>query len=82
MRMPVIKKWGNSLALRIPTHFATQLKVRENTTVELSISGGGMFVKPIHSKPKYSLCKMLEGITEKNIHKEIETGEPQGAEIW
>ncbi|MGC9966224.1 MAG: AbrB/MazE/SpoVT family DNA-binding domain-containing protein [Syntrophobacteraceae bacterium] len=80
--MPVIRKWGNSLALRIPTHFATRLKVQENSAVELSISEGGLFVKPTHSKPKYSLCEMLEGITEENLHKEIETGEPQGAEIW
>jgi antitoxin MazE len=80
--MPVIKKWGNSLALRIPTHIATQLKVRENTSVELSISEGGMLVKPIHSKPKYSLCEMLDGITEENIHGAVDTGEPRGAEIW
>ncbi len=80
--MPVIKKWGNSLALRIPAHFATQLELRENTPVELSLSEGGLYIRPTHSKSKYSLCRMLEAITEENIHKEIDTGEPQGAEIW
>jgi len=81
-RTPLIKKWGNSLALRIPTDFATQLKIRKNTTVELSILEGGLFVKPTHSKPKYSLCEMLDAITEGNIHKEVDIGGPQGAEIW
>lgn len=80
--MPVIKRWGNSLALRIPSHFAAQLKVRENTTVELSILEGGLYVKPTHLKPRYSLCEMLDGITEDNIHKAVDTGKPQGVEIW
>jgi antitoxin MazE len=78
--MPVIKKWGNSPGLRIPTHFAAQLKIRENTAVELSLSEGGLLVEPIYSRPKYSLCELLDGITEDNSHKEIDAGEPQGAE--
>lgn len=80
--MPVIKKWGNSLALRIPTHFATILKVRENTAVELTVVEGGLFVKPVHSNPRYSLCDLLHAIREEDLHKEVDTGEPQGAEIW
>jgi len=80
--MPVIKKWGNSLGLRIPAHFADQLDFRENTVVEFSITEGALVVKPTNLKRKYSLCEMLEGITEENLHKEINTGKPQGAEIW
>ncbi len=35
--MPVIKKWGNSLGLRIPAHFAVQLRIEENTAVDCNI---------------------------------------------
>jgi antitoxin MazE len=80
--MPVIKKWGNSLALRIPAHFAAKLEVEEDTVVELSLVDGGLFVKPIHSKSKYSLSELLAGINDENRHGEIEVGEPRGAEIW
>ncbi len=80
--MPVIKKWGNSLGLRIPTHFAVQLRIEENTAVELSISDGGLLVKPTNSKPKYLLCDLLDGIKKENLHCEIDTGEPRGAEVW
>ena len=80
--MPVIKKWGNSLALRIPAHFAAQLQVGENTAVELSLTEGGFLVKPVHSKPKYTLRELVDGITEENRHGEIDSGEPRGAEIW
>ena len=80
--MPMIKKWGNSLGVRIPTHFANQLDFRENMVVEFSIVEGGLVVKPTNLKRKYSLCEMLQGITEENLHKEIDTGDPKGAEIW
>ncbi len=80
--MPVIKRWGNSLALRIPGHIAAQLKVTENSAVECSVSDGNLVVKPIDSKPRYSLCRLLGEITEENLHKEIATGRPQGDEIW
>ena len=33
--MPQVKKWGNSLALRIPVHLARQLSLQENTEVRL-----------------------------------------------
>ncbi len=80
--MPEIKKWGNSLGIRIPSHLAEELGLLENTAVEFSISDGGLLVKRTNRKRKYLLCKMLEGITERNLHGEIDTGEPQGAEIW
>lgn len=80
--MPVIKKWGNSLGVRIPTYFANQLDFRENTVVEFSIAEGGLVIKPTNLKGRYSLCRMLEAITEDNLHKEITTGEARGAEIW
>ncbi len=80
--MPVIRRWGNSLALRIPGHIAAQLKVTENSTVECSISDGKLVVKPVASKPRYSLSQLLGEITEENLHNEILTGQPQGDEVW
>ena len=80
--MPLIRKWGNSLGVRIPAYFANLLNFRENTVVEFSIAEGGLVIKPANLKRTYSLCEMLETITEDNLHKEIDTGKPRGAEIW
>jgi antitoxin MazE len=80
--MPVIKKWGNSLALRIPMSLANQLNIGENSTVECTVLNGRLVVKPVEHRFKFSLCELLAGITEENIHEEIETGDAAGAEIW
>ena len=79
--MQVIKKWGNSLGVRIPARLAAQLEIRENSTVELSMAEGGLFVKPANSKPESSRCEMPDGITDKNPRKEIDSGEPRGTQI-
>jgi len=80
--MPVVRKWGNSLALRIPSAIAAQLNVTENSTVEYTVSDGQLLVKPIRRNPKFLLCELLDAVNEENVHKEIETGEPMGAEVW
>ena len=35
-----IRKWGNSLGLRIPRSFAAQAQVEEGATVDLSVENG------------------------------------------
>jgi antitoxin component of MazEF toxin-antitoxin module len=34
------------------------------------------------AKRKYSLAQMVKGITKKNRHTEISTGQPVGGEVW
>lgn len=80
--MPVIRKWGNSLALRIPSNIASQLKFGENSTVEFTVLNGNLVVKPVERKPRFLLSELISAINEENIHKEIETGPPVGGETW
>lgn len=77
-----IKRWGNSLALRIPAHIAEALDVRENSCVEFVMEDGNLVIKPVAHKRQYSLSQLLEGIRPENIHRETETGRPVGDEIW
>jgi antitoxin MazE len=78
-----IKKWGNSFALRIPKSLASEINLEINTPVEISADKHkkSIIVKRINKK-KYSLENLLTKVTDKNIHKEYETGEPVGKEIW
>ncbi len=80
--MPVIRKWGNSLALRIPMSIAKQLNLKANSTVECTVSDGKLLVKPVERQPKYLLRELLSGIDNENLHKEIKTGQPVGVEAW
>ncbi len=76
-----IKKWGNSLALRIPKSFALDANLRQNELVDLSIDKEKIIITPIGGK-EYSLDELLESVSESNLHGELDTGVPVGKEIW
>jgi len=76
-----IKKWGNSLALRIPKLFALDANLKLNKLVDLSIDKDSIIIRPIGEK-EYSLRKLLKGVTKNNLHGEFDTGAPVGKEIW
>jgi len=76
-----IKKWGNSLALRIPKLFALDANLELNKLVDLSIDKHSIIITPIGEK-EYSLKKLLKGVSENNLHGEFDTGAPVGKEVW
>ena len=76
-----IRKWGNSLALRIPQTLARQLDLQPDSQVRLTIRGKGLAVQPMR-RPPVRLEALLEGVTESNRHEEADTGPPRGREIW
>lgn len=76
-----IKKWGNSLALRIPKLLAEQLDIKTDTEVEIVVEDGQMVIKPL-PEPTLTLEEMLAQITDENLHEEVETGTAVGGEVW
>ena len=77
MTFTTIKKWGNSLAVRIPQTFAEQLGVKENSNVSIEIIEGRLIIKRGES-----LEEMLSQITNENKHQLIDHGELRGKEIF
>ena len=75
-----VQKWGNSLALRIPKSFAAQTRLEPDTEVDLNLVEGSLIVTPV-TKSEYSLEQLLTGVTEQNVHAEIETGISVGNEV-
>lgn len=76
-----VQKWGNSLGLRIPKSFAEQAGVEAGSEVDLAVEDGELIVRP-RRQPRYELKKLLRSVTSKNVHKEVETGDPVGREAW
>ena len=74
-----IRRWGNSLGLRIPKPFAEEIGVAENSSVEMSLEDGAI---RIVAADRYELAELLDGVTEDNLHSEVETGPATGAEAW
>ena len=76
-----IQKWGNSLALRIPKSFAVESKIKQGSTVEVSLESGKIIIFPV-TEPDFSLNELLAKVTPENLHGEINTGSSVGQEAW
>ena len=76
-----VRKWGNSLALRIPRPLAAEVGLDDDSPVELSLVEGKLIVSPLH-RVKYSLGHLLAQVTEENVHNEVDTGPAVGGEAW
>jgi len=76
-----VKKWGNSLAVRIPQTLAREVGIVANTTVELARSGDTIVIE---AKPDDAdrLEQLTAQITDDNRHDATEFGPPAGREVW
>lgn len=74
-----VKKWGNSLALRIPKDIAKSMQVDDNSLLDLELSKDGLLLKP---QKKSRLEELVSKIDETNLHSEINTGRRVGSEEW
>jgi antitoxin MazE len=76
------QKWGNSLALRVPKALADEIGASNGKTAEMTVSDGKLVIeiRARRRKRRYSLDKLVAGITPDNRHDEIEWGPPVGAE--
>jgi antitoxin MazE len=75
----VIRKWGNSLGVRIPKVFSDKISIKDGSEVDIEIKNHTLLIKPIK---KIELKELLLKVTDENIHKEINFGKPEGNEIW
>ena len=76
----IVKKWGNSAAVRLPTSVmkATQLEIDE--VVDVREDRGRIVIEPVRPR-RYELSALLKGITKKNQHREVDFGPAVGGEI-
>ncbi len=77
----VVARWGNSLAIRLPRALVEQVQMSEGTSISFSVSGNSIIITP-HSRKKYTLDELLEGMTPDKFHSEIDTGVSVGNEVW
>jgi len=76
-----IRKWGNSLALRIPKPVADGLGLERDSLVELSVTKQTLVVAPA-PRAAPSLADLLKRVTRENIHGETDFGSSAGREAW
>ena len=75
----IVKKWGNSLAIRIPKVISEELSIEYDTELEMIAKNGFLILTP---RPSYRLKDLLAQVSEENLHEEIKTGYRTGREEW
>ncbi len=76
-----VKKWGNSLAVRIPVSLSAEIGLRENDQIEIRRDGDSLKIEKIEVDDP-TLDELLARVTPENIHEEFDWGPAVGKEIW
>lgn len=71
-----IRKWGNSLGVRIPIVLADDARLADGAEVELTVRGGELVVAPV-----LALADLVARITPDNLPELVDDA-PRGAELW
>ena len=78
MTVQILKKWGNSPAVRIPAAIMQSTQLVLDQAVEVRAEGGRIIIEAV--APVYTLADLLNGITAENQHAELDFGFAQGQE--
>ncbi len=77
----LVKKWGNSAAVRIPASVMEAAHLDLDQTVEVKEERGRIVIEP--ERPSvFTLEDLLAGITSANLHHPVDTGTAVGREVW
>jgi antitoxin component of MazEF toxin-antitoxin module len=82
----VIKKWGNSLAARIPAALAKTLGIGVDQKVNMETKGGKLIITPV-TNIEYDLNELLDQCSPDQFilseeDEEWINAKPVGKEVW
>ena len=75
----VVKKWGNSASVRIPTAVMEAAHLELDDAVDVREESGRIVIEPAQRK-EFALDELVNGITRENLHDEADFGKPVGRE--
>ncbi len=70
-----IQQWGNSAAIRLPAAVLKQMRLGVGSTLSLDTAGEALVLKPVRSKPKYTLEELM-------AQCELDAPEPADMADW
>lgn len=74
-----VKRWGNSLALRLPKDFIQTLGLDEGSQVEMTLEEGKLVIAPRNMRLE-KLLEALESYGQPDPHGEADWGDDVGKE--
>lgn len=75
----IVKKWGNSAAVRIPSGIMQAARLALDEVVDVREQDGRIVIEPIRPS-EVDLARMLADITPENLHYGVDFGDPVGKE--
>ena len=83
----IIKKWGNSLATRIPKAIVESINLRLDEKVNIEAINGRIVITPIRKKTEYHLDDLLSQCKPEAMRIDDEDNnwlddKPMGKEVW
>jgi antitoxin MazE len=77
----LVKKWGNSAAVRIPASVLAAASIGVDQAVDIREEGGRILIEPIMAAP-CDLDAPLDEMRPETFPEEVDYGPPRGREIW
>ena len=77
-----VRKWGNSLAIRLPKAVAGEAHLKQGTTVQLEPTENGLLIKSARRPERPTLKSLLAQCKGPNPHAQADFGQPVGTEVW
>jgi antitoxin MazE len=77
----LVKKWGNSAAVRIPASVMAAASLGLDQVVDVREEGGRIVIEPIKADP-FELDALLDQMRPEAFPEETDFGPPQGRELW
>ena len=74
----IVKKWGNSLAVRLPQAVVREANISLDQEVRVTASGGKIIIEP--AQPSYEINALVSAITAANRHESQISSAARGAE--
>lgn len=75
-----IKKWGNSVSVRIPRAIMKSLNLNVGNQIDIKEEDGRIVIAPIKAD-RFTLEDLLLGVTTENLHTRIDFGVASGKEV-
>ncbi|HVA36426.1 MAG TPA: AbrB/MazE/SpoVT family DNA-binding domain-containing protein [Candidatus Dormibacteraeota bacterium] len=80
-----VSRWGNSLGIRVPKIVADDLHLTEGAIIDIEPLDGGYVLRPA-ARALVTRCSLAELVKQmgpaEREPREIDWGEPRGAEAW
>ncbi len=77
----IVKKWGNSAAVRIPAAIMETAKFSLEQPVDVRAEDGRVVIEPV-KRNEYDIEKLIKSINKENCHSLVDFGKPVGREVW